>query len=120
MKLKPIDPRLLKKRLDEGNALLIDVREASEYAREHIPGARLVPLSRISFEDFREDRLKTAIFYCRSGARTSINSELLLSKGFRDAYGLSGGIVAWKSAGLPTQSARSQQIESKRKRFWLF
>jgi rhodanese-related sulfurtransferase len=120
MKLKPIDPSLLKKRLDEGNALLIDVREANEYAHEHIPGARLVPLSRIAVEEFGEDRQKAAVFYCRSGARTSFNSKLLLSKGFREAYGLSGGIMAWKAAGLPTQSRRGYEDEIRRKRFWLF
>ena len=40
------DAVTLKKRLDEGSAVLIDVREPNEHAREHIEGARLVPLSR--------------------------------------------------------------------------
>ena len=120
MKLKTIDPSSLKKRLDEGNALLIDVREASEYADEHIPGARLVPLSRIAVEEFGDDGQKAAVFYCRSGARTDVNSKLLLSKGFSEAYGLSGGIIAWKTAGLPTQSGRGHQDDIRRKRFWLF
>ncbi len=121
MKLKSIDAVALKKRLDEGEALLIDVREAHEYAHEHIEGARLAPLSRFQLDDFAEHREQTAVFYCHSGARTSFNGGLLLSKGFRDAYALSGGIVAWKAAGLPTRSKRAAAGEGERKRFgWLF
>ncbi len=121
MKLNSIDAVSLKKRLDKGEAMLIDVREAHEYAREHIEGARLVPLSRFDVEDFSADREKTAVFYCHSGARTSSNARLLSSKGFRGAYTLSGGIVAWRAAGLPTQSRRDASGEGGRKRFgWLF
>ena len=60
MKLRSIDAQTLKRRLDAGKALLIDVREAGEYAHEHIDGARLVPLSRFAVEDFGADRDKAA------------------------------------------------------------
>jgi rhodanese-related sulfurtransferase len=99
MQIKSIDPVSLKKRLDEGKALLIDVRETHEHAREHIEGARLAPLSRFHTEDFREHHDKTAVFYCHSGGRTGSNARLLASKGFRDAYHLSGGIMAWRRPG---------------------
>ena len=90
MQIKSIDPVSLKKRLDEGNTVLIDVREAHEHAREHIEGARLVPLSRFQVEDFSGLRDKTAVFHCQSGGRTGSNARLLTSKGFRDAYHLAG------------------------------
>lgn len=121
MQLKSIDPVSLKKRLDEGGAVLIDIREPTEYAKEHIEGARLAPLSRFSTEDFGALRDKTAVFYCRSGGRTGSNARLLTSKGFRDVYHLSGGITAWKAAGLPTQPGHDAADQSGRKRFgWLF
>ncbi len=120
MQIKSIDPVSLRRRLDEGSTILIDVREAHEYAREHIEGARLVPLSRFQAEDFSELRDKTAVFHCHSGGRTGSNARLLTSKGFRDAYHLSGGIVAWKAAGFPTRSKHDAAGENKRKRFWLF
>jgi rhodanese-related sulfurtransferase len=64
MKLKSIDPLTLKKRLDEGEAILIDVREVHEHAREHIEGARLAPLSsstsRISANTARRRRCSIA------------------------------------------------------------
>lgn len=116
MKLKSMDAQTLKRRLDAGSALLVDVREAGEYAHEHIEGARLVPLSRFGVEDFSSDRDKVAVFYCRSGARTRFNADLLTSKGFREAYELSGGIMGWKAAGLPTESAGA----GKRRFGWLF
>ena len=120
MQIKSIDPVSLKKRLDEGSAVLIDVREAHEHAREHIEGAWLAPLSRFQAEDFGELRDKTAVFHCHSGGRTGSNARLLTSKGFRDAYHLSGGIVAWKAAGFPTRTKREAAGEGSRKRFWPF
>jgi rhodanese-related sulfurtransferase len=104
MQIKSMDPMTLKKRLEEGSVILIDVREPNEHAREHIEGAKLVPLSRFPAEDFTGLRDKTAVFHCHSGGRTTANAQLLASKGFRDAYQLGGGIVAWKAAGLPTRS----------------
>ncbi len=120
MQIKSIDPISLKKRLDDGSVILIDVREPHEHAREHIEGARLVPLSRFQAEDFGKAGDKAAVFHCHSGGRTGSNARLLTSKGFRDAYHLSGGIMAWKAAGLPTQSKRDAAGEGGRKRFWLF
>jgi rhodanese-related sulfurtransferase len=117
MPIKSIDPVSLKDRLDEGSAMLVDVREAHEHAREHIEGARLVPLSRFHAEDFGDVGNQTAVFHCHSGGRTSANARLLSSKGFRDVYHLGGGIVAWKAAGLPTRSERGGASEGKRKRF---
>ncbi len=122
MQIKSIDPVSLKKRLDGGSAVLIDVREPHEHAREHIEGARLVPLSRFQAEDFDELRDETAVFHCHSGGRTGSNARLLTSKGLRDGYHLCGGIVACNAAGFPTRSkhAAAGKAESGRKRFWLF
>ncbi|MDE2374787.1 MAG: sulfurtransferase [Hyphomicrobiales bacterium] len=101
--------------------MLIDIREAHEHAREHIEGARLAPLSKLQKENFGDVHDKTAVFHCHSGGRTGSNARLLMSKGFRDVYHLSGGIVAWKAAGLPTRAGRSDASTPPRKRFgWLF
>ena len=120
MSIKPIDPISLKKRLDRGDTILIDVREPHEHAREHIEGARLVPLSRLSAEDFSDVRDKIAVFHCQSGRRTGINARLLTSTGLRDAYHLNGGIAAWKAAGLATKSERGSATGSWLKRLGWF
>jgi rhodanese-related sulfurtransferase len=120
MQIKSMEPMTLKNRLDEGGVILIDVREPNEYERDHIEGAKLVPLSRFLAEDFADLRNKTAVFHCHSGGRTTANAQLLTSKGFRDAYQLRGGIVAWKAAGLPTRLQQQQASVARRKLFGVF
>lgn len=109
-----MDPREAKRRLDEGSAVLIDVREPAEFEREHIPGARLVPLSTFDAHDFDRDRDagKAAIFHCQSGRRTAINSAQLIAAGFREAYSLRGGINAWREAGLPCTGASTSGLQT--------
>lgn len=109
--LNPIKAAELKRRLDAGDAVLIDIRETDEHAREHILGARLAPLSAIDAHDFDRDHGKAAVFHCRSGMRTQANAAKLLAHGFREAYFLEGGIEAWKSAGLPVHTNRKAPLE---------
>lgn len=108
MSLPTIDPVRAKRLIDEG-AVLVDVREADEQARERVPGARHNPLSRLSAVDARG--AKAVIFHCRSGARTVANASRLEAAADCEAYILEGGIDAWKKAGLPVVSDRSQPIE---------
>jgi rhodanese-related sulfurtransferase len=72
--LNPISAAELKRKLDSGEAMLIDIRESDEHAREHIVGARLAPLSAIDAHDFDRDHAKTAVFHCKSGMRTQANA----------------------------------------------
>jgi rhodanese-related sulfurtransferase len=109
--LNPITAADLKRRLDSGEAVLIDIRESDEHAREHILGARLAPLSAIDAHDFDRDHDKAAVFHCRSGMRTQANAARLIAKGFREAYCLEGGIEAWKAAGLPVHANRKAPLE---------
>jgi len=109
--LNPLSAIELKRRLDSGDAVLIDIRESDEHAREHIVGARLAPLSAIDTHDFDRDHGKTAVFHCRSGMRTQANAAKLLARGFREAYFLEGGIDAWKAAGLPVHTNRKAPLE---------
>lgn len=89
-------------RLRKG-ARLIDIREADEYAREHIAGSQLVPLSALE----RGAKLQawsgeTVIFYCQSGARSSGNATRLAAIASPATVCLlAGGLQAWKQAGLP-------------------
>lgn len=111
MTLNPISPLELKRRLDSREAVLIDIRESDEHAREHILGARLAPLSAIDAHDFDREHDKIAVFHCKSGMRTQANAARLLAKGFRDARFLEGGLEAWKGAGLPVHTNRKAPLE---------
>lgn len=92
--------------LDRGEAVLIDVREPDEHARERIEGARLAPLSRFDPRDLAGARSKIAVFHCNSGNRTRLAAERLLAAGFAQSFELEGGLVAWKRAGLPVVADR--------------
>lgn len=109
--LNPIDARELKRRLDNREAILIDIRESDEHAREHILGARLAPVSALDAHDFDRDHDKVAVFHCKSGMRTQANTARLLAKGFRESYYLAGGIEAWKAAGLPVHANKNAPLE---------
>ncbi len=114
MSLKKIDPIALKERLDAGSAILVDIREADEYAREHIVGARLVPLSGFDAHDLDREHGKAVVFHCKSGNRTAANASRILAKGFPEAYVLAGGIDGWKAAGLPIHREPSAPLELQR------
>lgn len=107
MSLQTIDAPAAKRLIDRG-ALLVDIREADEHAREHVAGARNVPLSRLGS---LPSGTKAMVFHCRSGARTSANAPRLAAAADCQAYILEGGIEAWKKAGLPVAVDRSQPIE---------
>jgi rhodanese-related sulfurtransferase len=99
--LRQINAAAAKTMLDRGDAILIDVREPDEHARERIDGARLAPLSRFDPAAFAGERDKTAVFHCNSGNRTSHAAERLLRADFKQAWQLEGGLQGWKRAGLP-------------------
>lgn len=98
MSLPTIDVARARLLLDQG-AILVDVREADEHAREHVPGARHNPLSRLAAVEAPAG--KAVIFHCRSGARTAANAPRLAAAAQCEAYLLEGGLEAWKKAGLP-------------------
>jgi rhodanese-related sulfurtransferase len=102
--LEPIAPRDAKSLADAGKAVLIDIREPMEHARERIPGARLVPLSKLDARALTAAAGgKPVIFHCLSGHRTNTNAARLAGAAAGKAYVVAGGLNAWKQAGLPIQ-----------------
>jgi rhodanese-related sulfurtransferase len=115
MSLQTIPPHEAKRLLDQG-AILVDIRETDEHAREHIPGARHLPLSRLDEADLAAHRGEIVIFHCRSGARTKGNRARLATKAGAgcQAFVLEGGLEAWRAAQLVTTVDRRQPIELQR------
>ena len=110
--MRQIKAVAVKTLLDRGDAVLIDVREPDEHARERIEGARPAPLSHfdpVAFAGERE-RGKIAVFHCNSGNRTAQVADRLLGAGFAEVYQLEGGIQGWKRAGLPVIADRKAPL----------
>jgi rhodanese-related sulfurtransferase len=92
-------------------AVLVDIREADEHARENIPGSRHHALSGIDRSSIGTGN-DVLIFHCRSGARTKGNSARLTATAPAcKTYVLEGGLDAWKKAGLPVSLDRNQPID---------
>lgn len=93
--------------LTASGAMLVDIRDADEYAFEHIDGARHIPFDRLQADDAAALRGKTVIFYCLSGLRTSRCGQELAAcaAGCEQAFILEGGLQDWRAQRLPTQRA---------------
>lgn len=100
----------------QSGAVLVDIRERDEHARERIPGARHHPLQAMDAASLPAGGGQIIVFHCRSGMRTASNAEALSAAAGNDcnAYILDGGIDAWKRAGLPVERDASQPIELNR------
>ena len=99
-------------RLTEAGAVMVDVREPDEHARERIDGAVPCPLSSFEHQDLPAAPL---LFHCRSGARTAANAPRLAQKaGAREWYVLEGGLDAWRRSDLPVLRDRRRPIEVQR------
>lgn len=84
--------------LDDG-ALLLDVREKSEFNAGHAPQARNVPLSQLSSRLSKLPADRTIVTVCRSGSRSAHAARLLAGEGY-EVVNLTGGMNAWRRSGL--------------------
>jgi rhodanese-related sulfurtransferase len=104
-----MSPSEAAQRVADGAAVLIDVREPSEWASSGVAApAVLLSLSdlhseRVTWKAFLEkNKNKELILYCRSGNRSGVAASILAEEGFQVAN--AGGFKHWKSAGQPVRS----------------
>lgn len=99
-----ISPEDAAAKLQNHEAVIVDVREKDEWDEEHIPHA--IHLSRGTIElDIEEkfpDSNATIICHCGGGGRSSLAAESLQKMGYKNVRSMAGGLNAWKAAGLPT------------------
>ena len=93
--IPPEKARDIMSQYDHGSVTLLDVRQPKEYEQEHIPGAVLIPLPRLTDKLHELDTEKPTIVYCAIGGRSRVAAQMLAGKGFVDVYNLQGGIKAW-------------------------
>ncbi|MBM3600525.1 MAG: rhodanese-like domain-containing protein [Alphaproteobacteria bacterium] len=104
-RIQMVDPQTIKRWMDQGEAVVYDVREQNEYAAEHIAGTTLVPLSSFDPSRIQAAGSRKIVLHCRSGNRCGQAAERLAQAGYAgDLYRMSGGIIGWREAGLPTKA----------------
>ncbi|MCK9637348.1 MAG: rhodanese-like domain-containing protein [Methylobacter tundripaludum] len=95
-----IDVAKSKQLLAEGNIVLIDTREESEYAAGHIDGAILLPRGMLEFKigslPELADKSKAVLIYCRLGNRSALAAQTLQQLGYTNVLSMAGGFEAWK------------------------
>ena len=86
--------------------MLIDVREADDFSKEHAPGA--IGLSKGVVELKIEERVPDVgaeiICYCGGGSRSALVADNLQKMGYTNVKSLTGGFKAWREQNLPTQT----------------
>jgi rhodanese-related sulfurtransferase len=91
----------LRTQLEQGNVLLVDVREPHEYAAERIPGALLYPLSTFDPRAIPPHSGRTLVLHCGGGGRSMRAAQALAAAGVTGVHNLEGGLRGWKALGLP-------------------
>jgi rhodanese-related sulfurtransferase len=94
----------IKRRLDRGDKfMLIDVREESEFAKDHLPGA--VHLGKGVIERDIEARVpdpkKELVLYCGGGFRSALAADNLQKMGYTNVMSMDGGIREWREKNYP-------------------
>jgi rhodanese-related sulfurtransferase len=89
--------------IEQGQAVVVDVREQHEYDAGHIKGAILLPLSTWDPDDLPPvPEGKHLLLHCRSANRCGVAAQNLLENGYEGHINrLAGGMLAWQAAGAP-------------------
>jgi rhodanese-related sulfurtransferase len=109
--LHKLSPQQVRERIDAGQAVLVDIREADEFARSHVKGAQSQPLSTWEKAHLSIDPDADVIFTCRSGMRTAGACDRLAARVHGDAFLLDGGLDAWAKAGLSVETDAEAPME---------
>jgi rhodanese-related sulfurtransferase len=88
---------------EDGEALLIDVREPHEWRAGRARGARHIPLGELPDHLDRLPRAAPVYLICRSGNRSHTAAKYLKQAGFERPINVRGGMLAWERAGLPVE-----------------
>jgi rhodanese-related sulfurtransferase len=99
-----LEPADVARRLADHAIVLIDVREPDEFAAEHIHGALLYPLSTFDPKALPAPGDRKIVLHCGSGMRSAKALAICAGADVAVAGHVTGGIKAWKAAGLPVIS----------------
>ncbi|MFZ4528007.1 MAG: rhodanese-like domain-containing protein [Undibacterium curvum] len=89
--------------INQGKTLLLDVRNAEEFAAGHLPNAKHIPLPDLAnrLKEIEKSKNQVVITVCASGVRSASAASVLAKAGFTQVFSLEGGTNAWREQGLP-------------------
>lgn len=95
--------------LHNKGALVLDVRNAEEFAGGHIVNARNLSLDTLAdkLDTLKKYREKPVIVVCETGSRGAQATKLLKAQGYTSVFNLSGGLAAWRQENLPLTAKQS-------------
>ncbi|MFT3885535.1 MAG: rhodanese-like domain-containing protein [Flavobacteriales bacterium] len=98
-----LDPAAFKTQVEQGKALVIDVRTPEEYAKGHLANARNIDWLDDGFmaQAAELDHKAPVLLYCAAGGRSEEALHALQKAGFTDVHDMIGGFLAWKAKGMP-------------------
>lgn len=101
--------------INHKNAVVLDVREESEFQEGHILNSMLIPLGKLDERaaELEKDKDRPIVVVCRSGNRSGGACTTLGKRGFTQAYNLAGGILAWQKANLPLEKSAGKKSAGK-------
>lgn len=103
--IKEVDTNGALQLINHKDAFVLDVREPDEYKNGHLLNAQLIPLGKLKERIGELNKYKDTpiVVVCRSGNRSGTACVNLAKEGFSQAYNLTGGMMAWQKANLPTK-----------------
>jgi rhodanese-related sulfurtransferase len=106
-RVRETDADAVKAMLDRGEKfILVDVREESEYAKDHLPGAVHLGKGVIErdIEQAVPDTATPLVLYCGGGYRSALAADNLQKMGYTNLLSMDGGIRTWRDKGFPLVS----------------
>jgi len=105
LRIELIEPSELLRRVEGPEApVVLDVRAASEYGAEHIPGSLHIPYGDLAQRLDELPRERPIATICRGGKRSGLAASILQREGFEDVVHVGRGVGAWRQAGGPVES----------------
>jgi rhodanese-related sulfurtransferase len=91
--------------INHKDAVVLDVRERSEYDAGHVLNSKFIPLGKLKerMGELEKYKDRPIVVVCKSGNRSGTACFLLAKQGFTQAYNLAGGVQAWQKSQLPLE-----------------
>ncbi len=103
--VKDINPITAQEYIKNDGAVILDVREQSEYDAGHVPNSVFIPLGQLEsrLAELNNYKNQKIVVICHGGKRSATACEILQKHQFNFAFNIAGGILAWKKQQLPVE-----------------